>query len=243
MVILKSLLYEKFPELIFGFSTKVDAEDNSPFYFNLSMSVGDDEKRVKKNRTEFYSALGLNDKSVAFVKQVHSDICAYAVKGGLCAEGDAMITDQRNLGLAVSVADCTPVFIYDRKQGVIAAIHSGWRGTEKKIVLRTLEKMYSDYNSSPEDLFAYIGPSISQGNYEVGPEVAELFDPRYTIPKGDKFLLNVKGANYDMLKESGIPVSNIQLSVLCTFAGKELFHSYRRDGARSGRHLGVIALR
>ncbi|MGE5430737.1 MAG: peptidoglycan editing factor PgeF [Syntrophomonadaceae bacterium] len=243
MVILQNLIFRKYPEIVFGFSTKIDSDSKPPYFFNMSLSVGDDPARVKRNRKEFFKALNLSEKTVALQKQTHSDICTYTEESGLCGESDAMITDKKNLGLGVSVADCTPVFLYDPKNKVIAAVHSGWRGTQKKILSNVLKKMSDEFNSSPEDLAAYIGPSISQDNYEVGKEFIDLFDPKYLKPCEDKYLLDVKGANLDMLLEAGVPKSAIQVSSLCTFRMENLLHSYRRDGLESGRLLGIIAMK
>lgn len=243
MVILSSLIFRKYPEIVFGFSTKIDSGSASPYYFNLSLSVGDDAAKVKNNRKEFYSALNLSEQQVALQKQTHSSICSYTDKAGLCGESDALLTDKTNLGLGVSVADCTPIFLYDPENRVIAAVHSGWRGTQMKILSGVIQKMTGEYNSSPENLVAYIGPSISQDNYEVGKEFIELFDEKYLKPSGEKYLLDVKGANLDMLLNAGVPKSNIQVSALCTFQMENLLHSYRRDGLNSGRLLGVIAMK
>ena len=107
-------------------------------------------------------------------------------KLGNIGEGDALITDKPNLALTISTADCTPVFIYDKENKVIAGVHSGWRGTEKKILLETLKKLKSDFNSQPENLYVYIAPSISQEKYEVGPEVAEKFEDKYLFSTNGK---------------------------------------------------------
>lgn len=243
MLILKSILFEKFPEIIFGFSTKIGVDRKSPYYFNLSLSVGDDEKIVNKNRELFFNKLGLKIENIAFQKQVHGNEISFVTGGGISGESDALITDKKNLGLAISTADCTPIFIFDKQNKIIAGIHSGWRGTERKILLKVLNKLKNDFNSSPENLIVYIGPSISQKNYEVGKEVAQKFDKKYLIPKSEKFLLNVAGINYDYLLSFGVPKENIQFSSLCTFDAKNLLHSYRRDGIKSGRALGVIAIK
>ncbi|MCU0343084.1 MAG: polyphenol oxidase family protein, partial [Ignavibacterium sp.] len=147
------------------------------------------------------------------------------------------------LGLAIAVADCTPVFLYDIKNNVIAAVHSGWQGTADKILLKTLLILQKDYSSKPENLVAYVGPSISQANYEVGKEVADKFDQTFIKPKGDKYLLDISGINYFELVKFGIPKNQIQKSRLCTFEFNTLLHSYRRDGNLSGRSLGVIAVK
>lgn len=243
MVIIKSSMLNSFTEIVFGFSTKRGKDSKYPYYFNLSLSVGDDENRVLNNRKLFFRELGLKPEQIAFQKQIHSGIVTYVDKGGLIAESDAMITDKPGIGLAISVADCTPVFIYDQKQKIIAAIHAGWRGTKECIVENTIKKLKNDFNVHPRNLYCYIGPSISQPNYEVGSEVAEQFDEEYLLKKDGKIYLDVRTANYDMLIESGVPVSHVQVSNLCTYANNSLLHSYRKDGQVSGRGYGVIAMK
>lgn len=240
MIIIKSSLFAGLPGVILGVSTKKHGHARAPFYFNMSFSVGDDEKKVHRNQKLFFDQLHLKD--VAVQKQIHSDIITAVDKPGNCGESDAMITSCQGLALGISIADCTPVFVYDRKNRVVAGIHSGWRGTQKRIVEKTLEKLSLEYNSSPEDIFAYIGPSISQDNYEVDADVAGMFDEKYTRKTHTKYLLDVKRANYDMLTGWGIPEAHVQMSALCTFEMKDLLHSYRRDAQNSGRLLGVIAL-
>lgn len=242
MVIVKSQIFLRFPEVIFGFSTKLGAERSEPFYFNMSKTVKDDEEIVNENRELFFKSLGLSTKEVAFQKQNHTDIITYVSQAGQIGESDAMITDKINLGLAISSADCTPVFLYDYKRKIIAGVHSGWRGTELQILDKTIKRLKSEFNCSPSDIIAYIGPSICQQNYEVGPEFEDKFLRRYLLPSGEKFLLDVTQINYDMLLNNGLTEKNIQKSDLCSFGMQGLLHSYRRDGLLSGRALGVIAL-
>ena len=243
MVYIKSLLLTHYEEIVFGLSTKICVDREPTYFFNVSNSVGDDESIVKENRELFFRELGLKPENVAVQKQVHGDKINIVTKGGFYGESDALITGEENVGLAITTADCTPIFIFDKKKKVIAAVHSGWRGTEKKILLKVLEKLTADYNSTPKDLIVYIGPSICQKNYEVGKEVAEKFEEKYLIPKEGKFLLDVSGINYDILLNFEIPGENIQLSSYCTYEMKYLLHSYRRDGSNSGRAFGILAMK
>ncbi len=243
MLVIKPNIFKKYSEIVFGFSTKIGAERTTPYFFNLSQSVGDDKTIVNENRKLFFKSLNLEPESIALQRQIHSDLITYVSAGGEFGESDALITDKKNVGLAVSSADCAAIFMFDSKKKIIAAVHSGWRGTQKKILLKTLQKLKEDFNSNPEDLIAYICPSISQKNYEVGKEVAGLFDEKYVIPKGEKFLLGVSRANFDMLINFGVPKNNIQASTLCSYEMNNILHSYRRDGLRSGRALGVISIK
>jgi YfiH family protein len=243
MHIIRSRLFSKFPEIIFGFSTKIGLNREAPYYFNLSFTVGDNPLTVKENREEFFKQLGLNSSQIAFQKQIHSNIFNFVENPGLIGESDALLTTKYNIGLAISAADCIPVFIYDKKNKLIAAVHIGWRGTQKKILEKVLNNLFCNYNSNPENLYSYIGPSISQFNYQVGSEVAVLFDQKYIKVEDQKIFLDIVSANKDFLLNYGIEEKNIEISELCTYKEKDLLHSYRRDGDISGRMLGVIALK
>lgn len=240
--IIKSRLFENYSEVTFGFSTKIGLGRNHPFYFNMSKSVEDDEKIVNENRNAFFKELNLQSDQIAYQKQIHSKTVKIVNSPGLHGEGDALITNKKGIGLAVSSADCAPVFIYDKEKKVIAGIHSGWKGTSQKIVEETLIALQENFNCNSQNLIVYIGPSISQKNYEVGKEFENIFNIKYLLPQNGKFKLDVKQANYDMLINFGIPESQIEVSNLCSFQ-EEYLHSYRRDGLKSGRAFGIIALR
>ena len=243
MLILKPPIFRKYPEIIFGFSTKIGAERKAPYYFNLSFSVNDKKEIVEENRTLFFNALGLNAENVAYQKQVHGDAISYVTKGGYAGKSDAMITDKTGIGLAISIADCVPIFIYDLKNKIAAGVHSGWRSSSKNILYKTLVKLNKQFNSLPENLVVYLGPSIKQNNYEVGKEVADLFNKKYVNHQNGKLFLDVAEFNYDVLIDFGVKKVNVQQSGLCTFAMDNILHSYRRDGEKSGRSIGVIAIK
>jgi YfiH family protein len=242
MLIIKPFIFQPYPEIVCGFSTKMGLRRNAPYFFNLSYSVGDNKEIVDNNRREFFKEFGLNENMVSYQKQVHEDSIKEVNFYGNCGESDALITTKKNLGLAISSADCPAIFIYDPVQEVIAAVHSGWRGTEKKIVKKTIQKLKDDFDSNPSDMICYIGPSISQKNYEVSEEVASRFVNEFVKKDKNKFYLDLAGANFKMLIESGVNKNNIQVSTLCTFEYEDLLHSYRRDGPKSGRALGIIVM-
>ncbi len=244
MLIIGSSLLDTFPEINFGMSTKIGLNRKPPYYFNMSLSVGDDEKTVKENRKAFFARFGLKPGRVAIQKQIHSDIVTIIDSYEFTVnESDALITNLKGIGLAISTADCAPVMIFDKNKKVIAAVHSGWQGTYKKIVLKTLETLRERFDSKPEDLVAFIGPSISQKNYEVGNEFLDMFDDKYLLKKDGKLFLDIKKANLDMLLDSGVPKSQIQVSGMCSYDEKDILHSYRRDGKKSGRAFALITLK
>ena len=243
MLVINPYIFKRFPEIIFGFSTKIGMSRKEPYYFNMSHSVGDEKDRVIENRKAFSISIGIDYESVAYQKQVHSDILTVVESSGVCGESDAIITTKKNLGLAIGTADCCGIFIYDPVRSVIAGVHSGWRGTSKKILLKVMQKLSNEFNSKPEDLIFYLAPSISQQNYEVGREVAERFDTKYLKSINNKFLLNIPEINKDILLNFGVKENNIQISGLCSYEYSSILHSYRRDGKLSGRAWGIIAMK
>jgi len=243
MLILKPHIFNKFHEISFGFITKAGGNKNDLFHFNMSYNIGDKRENVVQNRAKFFEQLGLTNKSVAYQKQVHEDKISVIENDGNCGESDALITTKKNLGLAISTADCPAIFIYDRRKKIVCGVHSGWRGTSKRILEKTVIKLTDQFNSNPADLYCYISPSISQVNYEVSEEVAEQFNEKDLLKKDGRYFLDLAGANYRMLIKCGVGKSQIQVSQLCTFEFSSVFHSYRRWGKESGRALAVIAMK
>ena len=241
--IIYSELLEKFPEIVFGFSTKKGGVSPEPDRMNLSTSVRDDLKNVERNREIFFNALGIRKEQVTFQKQIHSAIIKYSDRPQIFENCDAIYTDKKNNFLVVSVADCIPIFLYEPKKKIVAGVHSGWRGTYEKILTHTIEELKEKFSIDSSELVAYIGPGISQDNYEVGEEFAKYFEDEVKHKKNGKFFLDLKKDNYKQLIKSGVKKENIEVSELCTFSEKEVLHSYRRDGNKSGRMFGVIGMR
>ena len=129
MKILRPAIFEKYPEIVFGFSTKTSEGSEAPYHFNLSNSVGDESRTVEKNRKEFFSQFSSSLTGIQLQRQVHKDAIRMIKSIGEPEDSDAMITGVRGIGLGISTADCNAVFLYDPKRSVIAGIHAGWRGT------------------------------------------------------------------------------------------------------------------
>jgi len=243
MVILRSALLEKYPEIIFGFSTKISDGSEAPFHFNMSQSVGDEIEKVEKNRELFFGSFNHALHGIQLQRQVHGDTISIITSLKEAEQSDAMITAEMGIGLGVSTADCNAVFLFDPEKFVVAGIHSGWKGTALKIVSKTVEKMKSEFGTEPANLVAYLAPSISGRNYGVGPEVAAQFDGKYITQIEGRSCLDLIKNNYDQLIKNGLINKNIQMTTLCSYEGEKLFHSYRRDGLKSGRALGVIGIK
>lgn len=241
--IIRSKLLSSFPEIIHGMSTVIGGCESPPFHNNLSYWVGDDEDTVKRNRDKFFGTLGIDQNMLAVPQQVHSANVNIIEKPGYYKDYDALITNKKEVYLIISTADCFPVLVYDKFNKVISAIHSGWRGTQKKILTNAIEMMMANFGSKAENLVVYVGPGISKDKFEVGKEVAAMFEEMYVFSSNGKYFIDLNANINDQLKILGIKSENIEFSGLCTFCEEGYLHSYRRDREKSGRMFSVIGMK
>lgn len=212
---------------------------------NLGFSSGDDLNIIKQNRKLFFDALGISEDNIAWSKLVHGNkvlVANFPIKGEDC---DAVITNKPNVFACVSIADCTPVLIYDIRNKSVAAIHAGWRGTAANIVTETLEAMQTNYGTQGEDCLAFIGACIGEQNFEVGEEVAIQFkdDVKRFDAMKQKYFIDLKKENKNQLLRFGLKESNIEISDYCTIADNDKFFSYRKEEGVTGRMLAVIGFK
>jgi YfiH family protein len=242
--VIKSVTYSKFPDLVFGISTRIGGVSSPPYGLNLSYKVGDNEESVNKNRELFFGQVQVPLNSLAIPGQVHGNKIARVDQPGKIEQCDGLVTGEKNVYLAVSVADCLPIFLYDPVHHAVAAIHSGWKGSKLKILSLAVRRMVNEFDTQPAQLLALIGQSAGVCCYEVGEDVAGQFGDEYVERSpGKKPHLNLKKYNRDLLSFEGLGPGNIEIVSDCTICNPEKYHSYRRDGAISGRMMGVIGLK
>jgi polyphenol oxidase len=210
---------------------------------NMSYHVGDHPNIVEENRKLFFSHIGISEREVAVPHQCHSNIAARVDQPGEYNSCDALITNTRNIALAVTIADCVPILLFDPKNMVIGVVHAGWRGTASTIVQNAVEMMNRIFHSTTRDILVFIGPSAGICCYEVGEEVAINFENKVVSYASNKYYVNLKEENKQQLLQYGVLESHIEVSVSCTICEDHSFHSYRRDGSQSGRMIAVICMR
>jgi polyphenol oxidase len=168
-------------------------------------------------------------------------------------EADGAISDDPAVALGVRVADCAPVLMADRRQGVVAAVHAGWRSTMQCIAGEAVGALQREFGTDPADIIAAIGPSLGACCGEMGEEVVDAFrDAGHAGERIDRWFSREHGrrphfdlwrANADQLHDAGVPVDAIHVSGLCTRTHHDLFHSFRASGREAGRMVGVIRAR
>ena len=184
------------------------------------------------------------DSTLSTCSQVHGAAVQRVVREGAwreCDSCDALWSDDAGVALAIKIADCLPVSMIDASSGVMANVHSGWRGAVQGITAAAVDTVTSSTPFDPSRAFAYLGPSIRACCFEVGEEVAEQFDARYVVRSGAKPHVDLPSFTRDVLLQSGFAATRIDDSELCTRCEGSIFHSYRRDGAGGGRNLTIVA--
>ena len=239
-------IFTQFPNLIVAESTRHGGVSKAPFSsLNLGINTNDNSNNVTENRRIFFEKLGISEAQFASSYQVHGGRVQVVTEAGRTEGYDALITNQPNVFVGVTVADCTPILIYDAQNQAVGAVHAGWRGTVTQIVLKTLQTMQQVYNTQPADCYAYVGTCIDECSFEVGEEVAEQFSDdfkRFDSTLG-KHLIDLKRANAAQLSAFGIPASQIEISPYSTITHNEDYFSYRLEKGQTGRMLAVIGLK
>lgn len=171
-------------------------------------------------------------------------------------EADAVVSNEPGLALAVQVADCVPILLADQQAGVAAAVHAGWRGTAAGIAGEAVGAMAA-LGASPARIVAAIGPSIAPCCYEVGEELVEAFVAAGHVRRdvdrwfsrvsvdhcpGGSLRLDVAQSNIDQLEAAGVRRGRIHACGLCTQTHRDVFDSYRADGASAGRMVAVVGV-
>ena len=202
---------------------------------NLAYHVGDDRMAVHSNRESLVSTFG----PIAYMNQSHGD--QVVVVDGISlheANADALVTQEPDIALAVLVADCIPLLLWDGVQSCVAAVHVGRRGLVNGVALRTIEIMRL---MGASEMHALLGPSICGRCYEVGldihAEVSGIFPLADSRTLSGSLALDLPRALGSQLTDMGLVVTP---SSICTVENPD-FYSYRRDGM-TGRQAGVIRL-
>ena len=181
--------------------------------------------------------------------QVHGDriVAAENVDRRHNPATDGLIVSKPGGCAAVFTADCQPIVLWDAVRGVAAVVHAGWRGATAGIAAVAVKKMGKILGSVPEEITAFLGPTISAENYEVGPEVVQ--EAAAAFPGGEvsttsngNVYLDIIECNRLSLVGTGIEDGDIYAVEACTYRDPGLFYSYRREGARAGRTAAVVYL-
>ena len=221
---------------------------------NCGLGSGDSRDSVLENRRRAIGKLGLQDASLITCSQVHGIQVLTISKKGLTGEvegSDALVTDQPRVVIGVLTADCAPVLMADKKAGIVAAVHAGWRGALGGVLEAATHSMES-LGGDVGNIKAAIGPCISQNSYEVGQEFLERFQISdfksasffKDAQKKNHYLFDLEGYVAKRLETRGI--RRIECCGVDTYEDSGRCFSFRRSQHLMerdyGRSLSVITV-
>jgi len=207
--------------------------------FTFAVSASASAEQVEQSYIELAADLGIQRKMLRTVRQVHGVTVCDADDS--CESADAIYTKRRDLVIGVKLADCCGVLIHDPIAGVVAAVHSGWRGTAGNIVGATLHTLVDSMGANPSDVRVWLSPCASCSAYQVGTDVHNALE-RYCVPDGNRWFFDNRRAIVDQCVEMGVKREKISVHPSCTILETQ-WHSYRRNKELSGRMLAFIGLR
>ena len=225
---------------------------------NLNFKTTDGDVILQESYRKICDALEFDKNNIVKPHQTHTaNVECVNSTSDTFNQVDGVITNKSKIILCTTSADCTSLLIYDPVKKVIGDIHSGWRGTLKKIGQEAIKKMVQNYGSNPSDIICCIGPHIRKCHFEVEEDVMQMFKDKFEYAfKPDeiisvgykkegvqKYYIDTTLINKFMLEEQGIKKENIFDSGICTVCESHNFHSHRTDGENSGRNAAMIMLK
>ena len=220
---------------------------------NCGPGSSDKKKNVLKNLEIVGNKIKAKSNKIVLLNQIHSNKLHYINKDSKLNnskfEGDALVTNRKNIPIAVLTADCVPILMHDENNKMIAAIHAGWKGAYKNIITKVVKFMIKK-GCSPKNITAAIGPCISVNNYQVRPDFIKRFIKK--DKKNKIFFKKTKDKNYFNLNKyiyfqlKSLNIKKIDVINKDTFNDKNNFFSARRSISRNendyGRNISVIMI-
>ena len=225
--------------------------------------ISDEEfSKAINDYRDFCDAVNLNYKNIIKTKQNHTDNIK-TIEGKMNTDfpdienykdTDGLITNKKDLILTTTNADCILLLFFDPIKKVIANVHSGWKGTIKRISVKTVKKMKDEFGCMPKDIICAICPSIRKCHFEVEKDVKNLFEKEFKdlenlndiveekVPN-DKWNIDTVLINQMILEKMGLKKENIIDSGICSVCNSNIIHSFRVEKEGYGLSTAVIELK
>lgn len=226
--------FTKYPNLKYGFSDRRDGSMN--------------RRLEKENRNLYFRKIIAEPNRLITADLVHGARVERVMNeagGTYISDTDALITNNKNLYLSATGADCFIVFFYDTKNSAIGIAHVGWRGLLAGVVKNTVSALVKNFHTSTQNLLVAIGPGIQVCHFEISAIDKDKFQdyPDFILEKGGKIFINLVGIIKTQLFDERVLDKNIENSDLCTYCNVQDYFSYRRDKPKHVESMiGYIAL-
>ena len=239
-------------KISFGFFTRQGGFSFNKFSsLNCNYSIGDQDIAVQKNILQAQKELLLDKKKIKFVNQIHSNKTVIINKKNFLNkfQADGMITQDKNINIAILTADCCPIFLFDIENTFISCLHAGWKSVYSNIIKNALNKIIK-IQPNINKIQAIIGPCLNRKNFEVSKEFKKSFikinlNYENYFTKDNKFNKNFFDMRnlikFQLLENKVMKIDDIDID---TYENKDLFFSHRRsthlNQLPTGRMINII---
>lgn len=226
---------------------------------NISYSEPRDPIDAWAMRQVWCAHIGIDPGSLVTAHQVHGNAVGVVPRekagtgsapgSGLFGKYDGLVTNEANVAVMMTHADCLAVILCDPQTRSVGVVHAGWRGTVNDVSGATVRTMIESFGSGPEEILAFIGPGICVECYAVGDEVADAWTGAGPANAAGALRRTPEGWHFDLaeanrlqLRESGMRDDAIEQSRICTRCSGATWFSHRGQGPRTGRFASIIAV-
>jgi YfiH family protein len=193
-----------------------------------------------EGRKDLAYQTGFNSDSLIIPKQTHSTNILFSMEAGRILDTDGIFSSDPNLVCSIQVADCMPVYFVHQLDPVFGLVHAGWRGLVNGILLQSA-KQIEEKGISLSNFDILIGPSIQKCCFEVSDDVINQFDSNFIEKKwAGKYRIDLQKLALHQLVKNGFKRERITTLTECTYCDTEKYHSYRRNGKKAGRMIGLL---
>lgn len=212
--------FTKHQNLKYGFSTRKDGSMN--------------RHTQKENRENYFKKIGIDPNRVVTADLIHGQKAIKVTEemgGKMIQDADGLITNEKNLFLSATGADCFLIYFYDSLKQAVGISHTGWCGLLAGVIKNTIEGMILNFGSAPQNILVGISPGIRKCHFKINPEDKTKYEnyPGTIIENKDEVFIDLAGIIKFQLQDNKVLEKNIEDSGICTYCDKDEYFSYRRD--------------
>lgn len=213
----------------------------------MKLELQNPSLEVIENRKSYFEKNGISIDDVVSAEIVHGTKIAVVTsenKGQIIAWVDWLITNDPEIVLSVTIADCVPIYFYDPVKKVIWIAHAGWRWITNDITKSMIDKFVNEFDSNTNNIFVYVGPHIQKCHFEVKEDIVDKFDSDFVIIENETIKVDLLWIIRDRLEKLWLKSENISSSPECTYCESDKYFSFRRDKPKKVEAmLWVIGMR
>ena len=226
---------------------------------NISYSEPRDPVDAWEMRQLWCRQIGIDPATLVTAHQVHGNSVGVVPRvkagtgsapgSGLFGKFDSLVTNEPNVAVMMTHADCLAIILCDPQTRSVGVVHAGWRGTVADVSGAAVRTLVDEFTSGPEQILAFVGPGICAECYAVGDEVLDSW--HNSMPSGGEravsrpngqWHFDITEANWMQLRAAGVREDAIERSRVCTRCGGDDWFSHRGQGPATGRFASIITV-